>query len=359
VASAVPTASAPPAILELPYTPEGLGKQIGPEWVTLLRSGYRWMTLARVLDARMLGLQRQGRIGFYGPATGQEAVSVAAGLASRVEDWILPGLREQLVALVRGHPLENYVHHLFANDHDAAKGRQMPCHPTAKDVHYVSMSSVVGTQISHAVGVAYAMKARRADTVVLGFFGDGATSANDFHAGLNFAGVFSLPVVLCCTNNQWAISQPVDRQTRSETLAQKGAAYGIQARRVDGTDFVRCYLELERAITDARSGKGPTLLEFVLYRMTPHSSSDDPTRYQAADWMERARASDPVSRLEQFLLARRLMDPGMRAQLITEAEEEVKAAVAAAEQISPPDPKTMTSDVFASPRRAEKPPGWD
>ncbi|MGC2034244.1 MAG: thiamine pyrophosphate-dependent enzyme, partial [Thermoplasmata archaeon] len=100
-------------------------------------------------------------------------------------------------------------------------------------------------------------------------------------------------------------------------------------------------------------------LEFVLYRMTPHSSSDDPTRYQAADWMERARASDPVSRLEQFLLARRLMDPGMRTQLITEAEEEVKAAVAAAEQISPPDPKTMTSDVFASSKRAEKPPGWD
>jgi len=236
--------SAGPAPLPLPYSAPDLERRLGSDWSSLLWTAYRWMRTARALDDRMVALQRQGRVGFYGPATGQEAVSIAAGLATRENDWVFPGLREQLVALVRGHPLGTYVHHLFADSLDPALGHQMPCHPTAREVRYVSMSSCVGTQISQAVGCAYGFRFRKDDAVSLGFFGDGATSVNDFHAGMNFAGVFHLPVVFCCTNNQWAISLPVEKQSRVAELAQKGAAYGMPGHRVDGSDFIETYLQL-------------------------------------------------------------------------------------------------------------------
>ena len=336
-----------PAVVPLPYDARQVLEALGPEGPHRLVDAYRWMTLGRVLDGRMLGLQRQGRIGFYGPATGQEAVSVGAGLISRPEDWIVPGLREQLIALVRGHDLTRYVDHLFANDRDPARGRQMPCHPTAREVHYVSMSSVVGTQISHGVGLARALRLAQDPGVVLTFFGDGATSANDFHAGLNFAGVEQLPVVFCCTNNQWAISVPVERQTRVARLADKGVAYGIPGRRVDGTDVVAVMMELSHSLEAARAGEGPTLLEFLLFRMTPHSSSDDPTRYQAGDFMARARSMDPYRRLEELLERLELANAETRGAMHAEAEATVKRAVSDAENVGPPDPASMLTDVWA------------
>ena len=337
-----------PEVLPLPYDARQVLEALGPEGPRRLLAAYRWMTFGRVLDGRMLALQRQGRIGFYGPATGQEAVSVGAGLISRPEDWIVPGLREQLIALVRGHDLTRYMDHLFANDRDPARGRQMPCHPTAREVHYVSMSSVVGTQISHGVGLARALRRAQDPGVVLTFFGDGATSANDFHAGLNFAGVEQLPVVFCCTNNQWAISVPVERQTRVAQLADKGAAYGIPGRRVDGTDVVAVMMELSRSLEAARAGEGPTLLEFLLYRMTPHSSSDDPTRYQAGDWMARAQQSDPYRRLGELLDRLELITPEDRQRLQEEADARVRQAITDAESVPPPAPASLTTDVWAA-----------
>jgi pyruvate dehydrogenase E1 component subunit alpha len=340
--------AATPKVVPLPYQVADLEAALGPTWPDTLRAAYRWMTLGRTLDSRMLGLQRQGRIGFYGPATGQEAVSVAAGLASGKDDWILPGLREQLVALVRGHPLPTYMHHLFADDRDPARGRQMPCHPTARDVNYVSMSSVVGTQIIHAVGLGLALKQKAVPGAALAFFGDGATSANDFHSGLNFAAVLNAPVVFCCTNNQWAISVPVDRQTKVARLADKGDAYGIPGIQVDGTDFVASHVALRRAIDKAREGRGPSYLEFVLYRMTAHSSSDDPTRYQASDWMQRAVAHDPYRRLEGLLHSLGVLDKPGRQKIAEAMDREVKAAIVEAEAVGPPAVESMTSDVWAS-----------
>jgi pyruvate dehydrogenase E1 component alpha subunit/2-oxoisovalerate dehydrogenase E1 component alpha subunit len=307
------------------------------------------MILGRVLDRRMLGLQRQGRIGFYGPATGQEAVSVGAGLVTGPEDWISPGLREQLLALVRGHSLTAYLHHLFADDLDPARGRQMPCHPTARDVHYLSMSSVIGTQITHAVGIGYALRRKGVSGVSLAFFGDGATSANDFHAGLNFAGVWKVPVVFCCTNNQWAISMPVERQSAVAELAQKGRGYGIPGRRVDGTDVVAVMGALSGVLETARSGAGPSLLEFVLYRMTAHSSSDDPTRYQASDWAARAQAHDPVRRLEHLLESLGALPPALKSSIESDADRTVKAAIDVAEAAPPPSSDSLTTDVWAPP----------
>lgn len=339
----------PPTSVEpLPYEPAAVETALGPGWREILQGAYRWMLLGRTLDMRMQSLQRQGRVGFYGAATGQEAVNVAAGLASSAEDWVFPGLREQLIALVRGHALSTYVHHLFADCSDPALGRNMPCHPTAREVHYVSMSSVIGTQISQAVGLGYALKLRGESAASLAFFGDGATSANDFHAGLNLAGVLRLPVVFCCTNNQWAISVPVSRQTAASSLAAKASEYGFPGRQVDGTDFVAVFRGLSAALHRARSGKGPELLELVVYRMTPHSSSDDPGRYQPADWMDRAARHDPVSRLRHWLEAHDLLTENNRTRWESEVDREVRDAIERAEATSPPPAESLTEDVYAS-----------
>jgi pyruvate dehydrogenase E1 component alpha subunit len=340
--------SASATVEPLPYRPEDLVTAVGSNWKETLGTAYRWMVLARTLDARMQALQRQGRVGFYGAAMGEEAVNVAAGLASRPEDWVFPGLREQLIALVRGLSLVTYAHSLFADDQDVARGRQMPCHPTAREVNYVSMSSVVGTQISQAVGAAYALRAKKEPGVALAFFGDGATSTNDFHAGLNFAAVFQLPAVFLCVNNRWAISVPVERQTASKTLAEKAAEYGIAGRRVDGTDFVAVFRAVTEALERSRAGKGPSLIEFPVYRMTPHSSSDDPGRYQPADWMERAARFDPVARLERWMYEQSLLSPELGTSVHEQAEQEVRAAIRAAEVAPPPSRESLTEDVYAS-----------
>ncbi len=331
----------------LPYSEGAVAGALGDGWKSTVASAYGWMVLARTLDARMQALQRQGRIGFYGAATGQEAVNVAAGLTSAPEDWIFPGLREQLVALVRGASLAGYAHSIFADDRDAARGRQMPCHPTAREVHYVSMSSVIGTQISQAVGTGYALRLRKEPGVAFAFFGDGATSSNDFHAGLNFAGIWQLPIIFVCANNQWAISQPVGRQSAAPTLADKAPAYGLPGERIDGTDFFAVYRSFASARQGVRAGDGPRLLEFVTYRMTAHSSSDDPTRYQPADFQERARRLDPVRRLADWMRENGLLDDATEEELRRQSEARVQAAVAVAEETPPPRPESLTEDVYA------------
>ncbi len=351
--------SAGTGVQPLPHTLDAVRSFLGLDATEIALSAYRWMILGRTLDARMQGLQRQGRVGFYGAATGHEAVNVALGLATEPDDWIVPGLREQLSALVRGHPLSTYAQHLFATDRDPARGRQMPCHPSARDVHYVSASSVIGTQIGHAVGIGAGLRAHKDRGVALGFFGDGATSANDFHAGVNFAAVYRLPVVFGCVNNQWAISVPVERQTRAVTLASKAAAYGIPGERVDGTDFFLAYRELRRAIARARSGDGPSLVEFLVYRMTPHSSSDDPARYQPHDWSARAAAHDPVLRLEGWLRGQDLLSRKLEDHIRSEAERQVREAVVEAEAASPPRPESLTEDVFVDSTPFARDPGTE
>jgi pyruvate dehydrogenase E1 component alpha subunit len=338
-----------PTVAPLEETPSDAAAALGPEWKGTVVAALRWMTLARTLDARMQGLQRQGRVGFYGAATGQEAVNVAAGLVSGKDDWVFPGLREQLIALVRGHPLPTYAHHLFADDRDPARGRNMPCHPTARDVHYVSMSSVIGTQVSQAVGLAFGLRQKRTAGLVFAFFGDGATSSNDFHAGMNFAGVLRVPVLFVCTNNQWAISIPVARQTAARSLAGKAGAYGLRGLPVDGTDFFAAYAALREARMRILDSAEPEMVEFRLYRMTPHSSSDDPRRYQPDGWAEEAARHDPVARLEAWAAAQGLWTAAVRDEAVARAEAEVRTAVQAAEATAPPALASLTEDVYASP----------
>src|SRR6476646_1754230 len=185
------------------------------------------MVRIRLLDERMMLHQRQGRVGFYGACTGQEATPIAVAESLEKEDWIFPSLREQCCMLQRGFPLVPFLGQVFGNSGDPCKGRQMPSHQADRRVNQVSWSSVIGTQLPQAVGAAMAAKIKGDKRVIVGFVGDGGTSSSDFHMAMNFAGVFKPPVVLICQNNQWAISVPAAKQTAAPTIAIKARAYGF------------------------------------------------------------------------------------------------------------------------------------
>ncbi len=229
---------------------------------------YRLMVLAREFDRRALALQRQGRLGTYAMLEGQEAAQVGSAMALGPTDFVYPSYREHGVELARGIPVEvilSYWRGLPNSDWDVLRHRcGIVCVP-------------IGSHIPHAVGHAYAARLRGEDTVTIAYFGDGATSENDFHSGLNFAGVWRTPTVFFCQNNFYAISVPYSKQTASETIAQKADAYGIHGMRVDGMDPLAVYLATQEAVRRARDGEGPTLIEAVCYRYGAHATADDAT----------------------------------------------------------------------------------
>jgi len=308
---------------------------------------YRAMLLIRTLDERMMTLQRQGRVGFYGACTGQEAASVGSAFALRPTDWIFPALREGAAMLLRGFPLVQYISQVFGNSGDPTKGRQMPSHQASRSVNQVSWSSCIGTQLPQAVGAAWAAKLKRQDTVVMAFLGDGATSSADFHVAMNFAGVFKVPLVFVCQNNHWSISVPTSRQTASETLAIKAKAYGFPGVKVDGNDVEAVFAAASEAVERARSGGGPTFVEAETYRIGAHSSSDDPTRYRDTREVEEWKARDPLDRLRRRLMAgnswNERRDQELRAKLLAD----VNAAIDEAEKLPPPPPETLFEDLYA------------
>src|SRR6185436_18251138 len=232
----------------------------------------RHMLKLRALDQRMLSLQRQGRIGFYGTAMGQEAAITGSAYVWRPEDWVFPALRELGVSMWRGTTVQEVVCQLIGNSGDVLIGRQMPMHFSDRKVRTVAWSSVIGTQLPQAMGAAYAAKLLKHDTVCVGYIGDGGTSTGDFHAALNFAAVWKVPAVFFCQNNQWAISVPLAAQTVSSSIAIKAVAYGMPGVRVDGNDLLAVIAAQREAVDRARSGGGPTLIESVTFRMGGHSS---------------------------------------------------------------------------------------
>lgn len=310
---------------------------------------YRHMRRLRRFDERMIALQRQGRIGFYGAATGQEAPPIAVTLAAEPTDWIFPALREGGALFVRGLPLVTYMAQLFGCERDPLKGRQMPSHVASRSVSVVSWSSVIATQLPHAVGAALAARARNESTVVIGFLGDGATSHPDFHAALNFAGVFRAPVVFVCQNNQYAISVPVSRQTASATFAEKALAYGVAAARVDGNDALAVFDSARRALARARSGGGPTLIECLTYRVGAHSSSDDPSRYRDQAELEYWRARDPLLRLSRHLVREGVASESLDREIDGELDAEVEQALRELEASPPPPRSSLFEDVYRHP----------
>jgi pyruvate dehydrogenase E1 component alpha subunit/2-oxoisovalerate dehydrogenase E1 component alpha subunit len=307
---------------------------------------YREIKRLRVLDARMILLQRQGRIGFYGACTGQEATPIAAGLAVDPGDWVFQALREPSIMLVRGFELSKYIAQIFGNEMDVLKGRMQPSHMASRSVNHVSWSSCIGPQLPQAMGAAWAAKLRGDKTVVLGFMGDGATSQPDFHNAMNFSAVFRVPCVLICQNNHWAISVPASRQSASETFAVKGRAYGVPSVRVDGNDFFAVYASLKRAIDRARAGEGPTFIECVTYRIGAHSTSDDPTRYRSQEEVDMWMKRDPLLRLRRHLGKIGAWDDAKEEALEKTLNAEIGAAITEVEKHGPPARETLFDDVY-------------
>ena len=294
---------------------EALDPQLSEE---LLLKLYRAMVLARRFDERMLILQRQGKIGTFAPTKGQEAqIGVAAALDPG--DWLVPSFRETPAEMWRGKPMESVL--LYFSGY--SEGGDLP-----EGLNLLPVSVPVGSQMTHAVGIAFAMKYRGQKSVAATFFGDGATSQGDFHEAMNFASVYQAPVLFICQNNHWAISLPRSRQTNSATLAQKALAYDMPGIQVDGNDVLAVYSAVREAAERARQGGGPTLIEMVTYRLAMHTTADDPKKYRSEQEVAEWEARDPVTRVEKYLLSKGVLDE----QQIRAITQEIKAEISSAEQ---------------------------
>jgi pyruvate dehydrogenase E1 component alpha subunit len=307
---------------------------------------YEHMLRARTIDDRMLTLQRQGRVGFHVGYRGEEAAIIASAAALRDTDWIFPCYREQAALFWRGFSLEHYLDNMFGNADDAAKGRQMPDHIVSKALRYASVSSPIGTQITQAVGLAWAARIKREDVVAATYFGEGGTSAPDFHTGLNFAGVQKAPVVFLCRNNRWAISTPPEKQTASESIAGKAVAYGIKGVRCDGNDALAVYGTVREAVERASRGEGPTLVELMTYRLGNHSSSDDAKVYRPEGELEAAQKLDPLLRLRRHLERLGAWSERDEARVLAQLDGELKQAIERSEHKPAPALHTLVDDVY-------------
>jgi pyruvate dehydrogenase E1 component alpha subunit len=305
----------------------------------LLLKMHRTMVIARRFDERMLTMQRQGRIGTFAPIKGQEA-QVGAVALLEPEDWLVPSFRETAAEIWRGKSMVNVLL-TYAGYNE---GGSIP-----KDQNNLPISVPVGSQTVHAVGLGMAIKYRKQDRVAMAFFGDGATSEGDFHEALNFAGVFQTPVIFVCQNNHWAISIPRRKQTRSKTLAQKALAYGIPGIQVDGNDVLAVYSAAREAVDRARSGDGPTLIECVTYRMSVHTTADDPKRYRKDEEVEEWVKRDPIARFQKYLVQKGLLTE----EAVNSLEDEIKGQIKDVEKQfedltkEPGDPLAMFDHLYA------------
>lgn len=291
-----------------------------------LRSLYRWMIFGRQLDERGLQLQRQGRLGVWGPMIGQEAAQAGLGQALRAGDWIFPSYREAITLSMHGLPLSD----LFAY----YRGLYWPADPHATGVFPVQI--VIGDQALHAVGAGMGFALQDQAHVAVGVVGDGATSQGDFLEALNFSGVFKARTVLFVQNNHWAISMPRSRQTASDTLAQKSLGHGVTGVLVDGNDALAVYAVSQWAIERARRGDGPVLIEALTYRLGAHTTADDPRRYQPGAEIDAWRIRDPLPRLRHYLERRGMWDEDAERLAIADALARIDRAVEEAEAPSTP-----------------------
>jgi len=308
-----------------------LEPKLSPEQLQRL---YRGMLLGRRLDERMLRLQRQGRIGTFAPIKGQEASQIGSVCTLEARDWLVPSFRETASMLWRGWPIEK----LLAFYAGRLEGGQSG--PEQRDL---PVTIPVATQLPHAVGIAYGIQYRDEDSVVMVYFGDGATSEGDFHEAANFAGVWHGPVVFLCQNNQWAISVPLKKQTHSRTIAQKALAYGLPGIQVDGNDVLAVYAAAREAVDRARAGDGPTLIECVTYRLGVHTTADDPTKYRSDAEVAMWEQKDPLTRFKAYLEKRNLLEEGLDQRV----DEEIAEAIRRFEATPPADPLVMFDHVYA------------
>ena len=305
------------------------------------------MLIVRVVDDRMMRLQRQGRLGFYMKSIGEEATHFAV-YPLRKTDWMLPSYREQGAWFWRGYPVTDFINQMFGNEKDPVKGRQMPVHHSAKDLNYVSISSPVGTQIPQAVGVAHAATICGKDDVVMTYFGEGTSSTGAFHVGLNFAGVYKAPVVFVCRNNGWAISTSTSSQTASKSFAAKAVGYGMPGVRVDGNDILAVIQTSREAVDRARQGGGPTLLEMQTYRRQGHSSSDDPSVYRDPKEPEAWKPKDPLNRFRGYLQTIGMWTEQGEKDIMEKHHDEITRVLGELGSLGAPPLDSMFDDVYES-----------
>jgi pyruvate dehydrogenase E1 component alpha subunit len=311
-----------------------------PFGIDMARRLYRAMVFARLYDRKSTALQKQGRLATYAPFEGQEAAQVGSAAALDADDWMVATYRDAAAMWMQGYPLEL----LFAGRTGDERGGSPP-----EPVRVLPPSITVGGHMVHAVGLAWAERLKGTDRISITYFGDGATSEGDFHEAMNFAGAFGVGCVFLCQNNGWAISMPRAAQTASETIAQKAVAYGMPGVQVDGNDVFAVHQVTAEAVERARSGGGPTLIEAVTFRVGPHTTADDPTRYRDANEGTSWQVKDPIERLRLYLSEREGWDTAWQNEIETECTREIEASVVAAESLEEPGPGAMFEAMFAEP----------
>jgi len=307
---------------------------------------YKSLAFHRVLDERMIAAQRQGRISFYMAALGEEATTVGGAAALEPQDMIMAQYREQGALIYRGFSLENFMNQMFSNEKDLGKGRQMPIHYGSAELNYMTISSPLGTQIPQAAGYAYGQKLEGKDAVTICYFGEGAASEGDFHAGLNMAAVHKAPVIFFCRNNGYAISTPADEQYIGNGIASRGVGYGIKTIRIDGNDILAVLKAVQLARKHAIEHSEPVLIEAMSYRLGAHSTSDDPSGYRTKEEEAKWHAHDPISRMKSWILAQGWWTEEQDVETFEKMREEVLAAVKVAEKIDKPPLEDLVSDVY-------------
>lgn len=310
---------------------------------------YRTMLLARAVDERMWLMQRAGKIAFIISGQGHEGAQVATVWPMRRNhDWMAPYYRSIAAAIAFGMSAEDIITaHLAKGDDVSSGGRQMPGHYGGAPYNIVSLSSPVGTQVLHAVGVAMGAWVRGDDVVAMTSYGEGTSNQGEIHEAMNFAGVHNLPVIFVCENNGYAISVPLEKQVGGQNVAARAQGYGFPGVVVDGSDPLACYAAAKEAHDRARRGEGPTLIEARVVRMTSHSSDDDQRRYRDPAEVEALKAQDPLTRFAQQLRSLGLLDDERDEALHAEVKAEVNEASRRAEARPEPDVAQAERDVYA------------
>ncbi len=310
---------------------------------------YRQMVLARAVDRRMWVLNRQGRAPFVISGQGHEAIQVAAATAMRPgTDWLVPYYRDLAFCLALGQTAQDFMLSVFGRAEDPnSGGRQMPSHFGSARLRIMTKSSVVGPQICHAAGIAYASQMRGLDEVAVCCIGEGGTSQGDWHEGLNWAGVHRLPFICIVQDNDYAISVPHRLQMGVDSVAKRAIGYGIAGVTVDGGDLLASYDAMRGAVERARAGDGATLISAKVARFTSHSSDDDQRRYRPQAELEALLRRDPIERFRGYLLDEGGMDEEADDRIQQECTADVDAAVAYAEAAASPLAEDTLKHVFA------------
>ena len=307
------------------------------------------MQFIRILDERMVAAQRQGRISFYLACTGEEAATVASAAALAPQDMIMSQYREQGALAYRGFTTEQFMDQMFSNQNELNKGRQMPIHYGSKALNFMTISSPLGTQIPQASGYAYGQKMAGVDAITICYFGEGAASEGDFHAGLNMAAVLKCPVIFFCRNNGYAISTPSEEQFAGDGIASRGIGYGVKTIRVDGNDVLAVYAATQQARAIALAENCPVLIEAMTYRLAAHSTSDDPSGYRSKDEEERWRAKDPVTRFAAWMNAQGWYDAEQNKAFLEKSRQEVLSELKRVEKVPVCPIDEIVTDVYDTP----------